>query len=125
MDTIDSIGRRPEGRRDAEPAIVVGVPVELDVVRAHLGELLPREADQLFDSIRGDMARCVAEAEAARARVDGGAEERAEHVGVGAGRVLGDEHHRQAVPDGEADRRFGQPEQRVDVPALGELADRA
>src|SRR5262249_19824484 len=74
--------RGPERGREREAAIVVAVPVELDVRGAHRGELAAREADQRLNAVRRDVARRIAEAEAAPAFVDRGLEERAERVGV-------------------------------------------
>ena len=48
-----------------------------------------------------------------------------QRVGIGAGRVLGDVHHRQPFAHREGDRLLGQPQQLVERPALGVLPDRA
>ena len=49
----------------------------------------------------------------------------AQRLRIGAGRVLGDVHHRQPFAHREGDRLLGQPQQLIERPAFGVLPERA
>ena len=124
MNAIDARGRRPQRDREAEPAIVVPVPVELHVGRADLREEPPREADELFDAVGRDVPCRVAEAEPLGAGVDRRAEQRPQHVGVRPRRVLRDEAERQVRARGRVRGVRHRMHEEVRRPALHELPDR-
>ncbi len=89
-----------------EAAILMAVPVEPHLLALLLDDALD-EADDGARAVGRGVADRVADADGARARADGRRVERADGVGVGARRVLGDEHDGQAFRDGEGHGLLG------------------
>src|SRR5919107_1715905 len=89
-----------DGVDDPEAAILVAVPVEAHAA-ALLFDDLPDEAHDRARAVGRGVADGVADADGARARAYRGRVERAYGLGVGARRVLGDEHDGQALAHGE------------------------
>src|SRR5205823_10432363 len=114
------IGSALDGRNrvdDAEAAVLMTVPVESDPLALILDDFF-NEADDRARPVRGGVADGVADADGARAAAYGGRVERAYGFGVGARRVLGDEHDGQALGDGEGDGLLGELQKFVERPAL-------
>ena len=122
MHAIGAVLEGPDGVLEREAAIVVTVPVDADV-GAGAGDHVLRELNEIAHAVGSGVADGVREAEPRRAVIDGGPEQRGEHLGTRARRVLGD------VGDGEAglhrdvDGLGAALRDELDVPALHELAD--
>ena len=71
----------------------------------------------MSDSVGHAHARCPC--------TDRSGEQRAQRIGIGPGRVLGDVHHRQPFPYGECDRVFRALLQEIEAPPFRVLANRA
>ena len=123
VDAVDAGLDRGEAVGEPEAAVAVAVPVELHLLAAAADDLILHEAHEGADAVGGRVADGVGEAEAARAPADRVPVEGAQRLGVGAGGVLGDEHHRQPLADGEGDRGLARAEEVVERPVLGVLAD--
>ena len=93
---IGAVLERPDRVLEREAAIVVAVPVDADRRRPMPAMIALREVDEVAHAVGRRVADGVAEAEPRGAVIDRDLEERREHLGARARRVLGD------VADGEA-----------------------
>ena len=117
---------RERGRSErvdrAEAAVVV--PVEVDLHRAAAHDLVADEREEVPHALRCGVPARVGHADPLRARRDRRVVQLLERFRVGARRVLGDEHHRQARFDERRDARLHALQHGVDLPVLREPADR-
>ena len=109
----------------AEVAVAVAVPVDADIGAAVSAITCAANCTTARRARRRRVADRVGNADALRAGVDRALVDRAQRLGIGARRVLGDVHHLEAFLHRERDRFFGVAQQPVERPALGVLADRA
>ena len=124
VDSIRSRFNRGQRIDNVESAIFVAVPINPDVW-INLIHHLAQGGDQRTNAAGRDVANRIGGANAPGAGADGGGVHLAQRGGVGAGGVLGDEHHRQAVFDREIHRFFRPAQQEVYFPVLCILTDGA
>ena len=102
----------------------MAVPVDPDPAAALLDDRLD-ELDDRRRAVRRRVPDRVGDADALRAGPDRGRVQRAQRVGIGAGRVFRDVHDGQALADRERDRLLGQLQQLIERPPFGVLPQRA
>ena len=124
VDAVDAHRGGPQRGGDAQPTIVVSVPVELHASGAHRLDFAARERDELGHAVGRHVPGGVAEAESRGARVDRRAKEGAERVGVRSRRVLGDEAEREPGAHGRFCRFTHAVDEERHVPPFGVVADR-
>ena len=115
---------RGEAVDRAHVAIAMPVPVDAHVRTARLDDAF----GEAHDGARASRRRVtdgIGDAQPVRTGIDGGLEQPAQRVGIGARRVFGDVHHLQALTYAEPDRFLGAALQIVHRPVFGVLADRA
>jgi hypothetical protein len=115
---------RSQRRGDAEPTVVVPVPIDPDTV-TDLGGDCRGKSHHRPRASRSGVADRIGNAQPRRPGANRGREQRPQRRRIGAGRVLGDIQHRQAFSDCETDRVLGHALQVVERPPLGVLTDRA
>ena len=125
VNLIGAGGDRGQRIRDGEAAIIVAVPIDADFFAGWLDDFFDTKFYQIVGAARGGVADGVAENRGARAGTNCGGVQRVHCCRVGANRVFGDVHHRQACGDGEFDGFFGGALQMIDGPIFYQAANRA
>ena len=123
MDAIGAGLERGDRVDHAQAAILMAVPVHLHV-RIEPVDDSTNEADDVAGPPRRRMADRVGDADAYRTRIDRDAVELLDLFRLCARRVLGHVHDRDPVAHRETHRLRGLLDDPVEVPLLGELANR-
>src|SRR5262249_43908732 len=122
--SIHSGFERGQSVDDSEPAILMAVPIYLHVFA---GLVYDRSyvTYQSADAFGCRVSNGVADANAPRAGFDGRRVQRANRVGMSAGRILGHVHDGKPVRSSELDCIFGGSQHHLERPAFGVLSNRA
>lgn len=120
---IDSGFHRGHAVREVQIAIAVSVPVDADISALALHNAF-HERHEIAHTVWRRVAARVANADALGAEVNREAVKRFNVVGMRARRVFGDKHHWDLVIARVAQTFFDMPEERVERPVFGVLADR-
>ena len=115
---VHLIGSALNGRDrvdDAEPPILVTMPVEADLLALFVDNAAD-ETNNFAGAVRSSVTDRVTHTDRARPATNCGGVERANRVGVGSRRVFRNEHYGQAFADGQRDRFFGQLQQLFEGP---------
>ena len=115
---------RRNRRRGPKAAVLVPVPVDADV-DVQVGNDRFDERHECRGPVRRGVADRVRHAHPGRPGADRGREQRPQRIGIGARRVLGDVHHREALLHREGHGVLGALLQKVEAPSLRVLPDRA